>query len=108
MDQIRSAGGTLYSSGEPQKYKGGTVHFSVIDKERNVVAMTESIERYFGSGVVVPGTGFLNDQMHDFDPEPGGINSIQPGKRPASSMALVILLGDGETFMTLGGAGGPP
>lgn len=92
---------------EPQKYRSDTVHFSVIDRERNVVAMTESIECYFGSGVVVPGTGsLLNDQMHDFDPEPGGINSIQPGKRPASSMAPVILLGD-ETFMTLGGAGGP-
>jgi gamma-glutamyltranspeptidase/glutathione hydrolase len=94
--------------GEPERYSSDTVHFSVVDKGRNVVAMTESIECYFGSGVTVPGTGFLlNDQMHDFDPEPGRINSIQPGKRPVSNMAPVILLRDGEVFLTLGGAGGP-
>jgi gamma-glutamyltranspeptidase/glutathione hydrolase len=70
--------------------------------------MTESIECYFGSGVTVPGTGFLlNDQMHDFDPEPEGINSVEPGKRPASSMAPVIVLKDGKPFIALGGAGGP-
>jgi gamma-glutamyltranspeptidase/glutathione hydrolase len=94
--------------GEPERFRNDTVHFSVVDKDRNVVAMTESIECYFGSGVTVPGTGFLlNDQMHDFDPEPGGINSIQPGKRPVSNMAPVLLLKDGEIFLTLGGAGGP-
>jgi len=96
------------SPGDPEAYRNDTVHFSVIDRDRNVLAMTESIECYFGSGVTVPGTGFLlNDQMHDFDPEPGGINSIEPGKRPASSMAPIIVLKDGEPFMTLGGAGGP-
>jgi gamma-glutamyltranspeptidase/glutathione hydrolase len=94
--------------GQPERFRNDTVHFSVVDKDRNVVAMTESIECYFGSGVTVPGTGFLlNDQMHDFDPEPGGINSIEPGKRPVSNMAPVILLRDGELFLTLGGAGGP-
>lgn len=106
LDMRKASAST--SPGEPQEYRSDTVHFSVIDKDRNVVAMTESIECYFGSGVVVPGTGFLlNDQMHDFDPEPGGINSIEPGKRPASSMAPVILLRDGEPFMALGGSGGP-
>jgi gamma-glutamyltranspeptidase/glutathione hydrolase len=45
--------------------------------------------------------------MHDFDPEPGGINSIQPGKRPASNMAPTLILKDGVPLMALGGAGGP-
>jgi gamma-glutamyltranspeptidase/glutathione hydrolase len=93
---------------DSQSRRGDTVHFSIVDKDRNIVAMTESIECYFGSGVVVEGTGFLlNDQMHDFDPEPGGINSIEPGKRPLSNMAPTLLLKDGEPFMALGGAGGP-
>lgn len=91
-----------------QSNRGDTVHFSIVDKDRNIVAMTESIECYFGSGVVVEGTGFLlNDQMHDFDPEVGGINSIEPGKRPPSNMAPTLILRDGEPLMALGGAGGP-
>jgi gamma-glutamyltranspeptidase/glutathione hydrolase len=88
--------------------KGGTVHFSIMDTEKNVVAMTESIECYFGSGVVVEGTGFLlNDQMHDFNLGLGGINSIEPGKRPSSNMAPTILLKDGRPFLAVGGSGGP-
>ncbi len=99
---------TDIKAGNPERYRNDTVHFSVIDKDKNVVAMTESIECYFGSGVTVPGTGFLlNDQMHDFDPEPGGVNSVEPGKRPASSMAPVIVLKDEKPFIALGGAGGP-
>jgi len=99
---------TDVKAGNPERYRNDTVHFSVIDKDKNVVAMTESIECYFGSGVTVPGTGFLlNDQMHDFDPEPGGVNSVEPGKRPASSMAPVIVLKDEKPFIALGGAGGP-
>jgi gamma-glutamyltranspeptidase / glutathione hydrolase len=85
-----------------------TTHLSVIDKERNVAALTESLECYFGSGVIVPGTGFfLNDTMHDFDTKPGGINSVAPGKRPVSSMTPTLLLKDGEPFLVAGSAGGP-
>ncbi len=88
--------------------KGETVHFSVIDKNLNVVAMTESIECFFGSGVVIENTGILmNDQMHDFDPKPGSSNSIVPGKRPPSSMSPTIILKDDKPFLALGGAGGP-
>jgi gamma-glutamyltranspeptidase / glutathione hydrolase len=85
-----------------------TTHLSVIDREGNVAAITESIECYFGSGVTVPGTGFcLNDTMHDFDPNPGGPNSIAPGKRPLSNMAPTLLLRDGEPYLVAGSAGGP-
>ena len=85
-----------------------TTHLSVVDREGNVVALTESLDCYFGSGVVVPGTGILlNDTMHDFDPRPGRMNSIQPGKRPVSSMAPTIFFKDGAPFMVLGSAAGP-
>jgi gamma-glutamyltranspeptidase / glutathione hydrolase len=85
-----------------------TTHLSVVDKEGNVAAITESIECYFGSGVTVPGTGFcLNDTMHDFDPHPGAPNSIASGKRPLSNMAPTLLLRDGEPYLVAGSAGGP-
>ncbi len=77
-----------------------------MDGERNVAAITESIECYFGSGVTVPGTGvILNDTMHDFDPSPGLPNSIAPGKRPLSNMSPTLLLRDGEPFLVAGSAG---
>ncbi len=85
-----------------------TTHLSVIDGEGNVAAVTESIECYFGSGVTVPGTGFcLNDTMHDFDPRPGSPNSIEPGKRPVSNMAPMLLMRDGEPYLVAGSAAGP-
>lgn len=85
-----------------------TTHMSVIDKDRNVAAITESIECYFGSGVTIPGYGFLlNDTMHDFDAAPGTVNSIQPGKRPRSNMTPTLLLKEGEPFLVAGSAAGP-
>lgn len=88
--------------------KNWTTHMSVVDKERNVAAITESLECFFGSGVTIPGTGIcLNDTMHDFDTQRGGVNSIAPGKRPVSNMTPTLLLKDGEPFLVTGSAGGP-
>lgn len=85
---------------------GSTTHFSVMDKEGNAVAVTKTINSFFGSGVVAPGTGvLLNNEMDDFDAEPGHFNSVEPGKRPPSNMMPTILLKDGKTFMTLGSPG---
>lgn len=93
--------------GQGLQDRGDTVHFSVIDSDKNIVSMTESIECYFGSGVTPEGTGFiLNDQMHDFNPISGDINSIEPGKRPSSYMAPTLVMRDGAPFLTLGSAGG--
>jgi len=87
---------------------GSTTHLTVIDKNSNVVAATESIECYFGSGVMDPETGIiLNDEMHDFDTLPGRTNSVKPGKRPLSSMAPTILFKDGRPVLALGSAAGP-
>jgi gamma-glutamyltranspeptidase / glutathione hydrolase len=85
-----------------------TSHLSVVDFESNIVSLTESLECYFGSGVVVPEFDlFLNDTMHDFDPEPGSINSVSAFKRPRSSMSPTILLKDEKPYLVLGSAGGP-
>ena len=61
----------LGPAGLPSVPTSCTSHLVTIDSERNIVSMTESVECYFGSGIVVPDTGIiLNDTMHDFDPRP--------------------------------------
>jgi len=96
------------SAGGPSKYESGsTTHLSVMDKQGNMVAITKSINYFFGSGVVVPGYGIImNDHMDDFVFKPGTANSIEPGKRPLSSMSPTLVLDPkGRSFMTLGSPG---
>jgi len=93
---------------DPTKFESGsTTHFSVMDKDGNMVAVTKSINYFFGSGVTVPGTGFiLNDHMDDFVLKPGHVQSIEPGKRPLSSMTPTLVLDpQGNPFMTVGSPG---
>jgi len=101
-----SMDGIVY--GDPMNYESGsTTHFSVVDKEGNMVAVTQTINHFFGSGVTVPGTGILlNDEMADFTLTPGGINSIEGGKRPLSSMSPTLILKGEEPYATLGTPGG--
>jgi gamma-glutamyltranspeptidase/glutathione hydrolase len=96
-------------AGDPWPYNdsGNTSHISIVDKQGNMVALTQTINYFFGSGVTVPGCGFiLNDEMHDFAKKPGSKNSIAPGKRPLSSMSPTLLLKDGQPYATLGSPGG--
>jgi gamma-glutamyltranspeptidase / glutathione hydrolase len=94
-----------------------TTHYSVIDEEGNAVAVTYTINGGYGSGVTVPGLGFLlNNEMDDFTTQPGTpnmfgmvqgeANAIQPGKRPVSSMTPTVVLKDGKVFLCYGGPGG--
>ncbi len=96
--------------GDPAKYSAGsTTSFSVIDKDGNMITVTQTINDFFGAGVIVEGTGILmNDEMDDFvanNPEHN--NAPAPGKRPLSSITPMIVLKDGKPFMTLGTPGGP-
>ncbi len=80
-----------------------TSHLSVVDKEGNLVALTQTINSFFGSGVVVPGTGILlNNEMNDFVPQTGSPNSIEPRKRPLSSMSPTLVLKDDRPYLTIG------
>jgi gamma-glutamyltranspeptidase / glutathione hydrolase len=99
------------------KESPSTTHFSVVDQDRNAVALTYTLEWGFGSGIVVPGAGFLlNNEMGDFNAGPGltdaqGLigtpaNLAEPGKRMLSSMTPTILARDGKLFMVTGSPGG--
>jgi gamma-glutamyltranspeptidase/glutathione hydrolase len=86
-----------------------TTNLTVADRWGNVVEYTLTIEQTGGSGMVVPGHGFLlNNELTDFSTvyDPADPNRIQPGKRPRSSMSPTIVLKDGKPFLALGSPGG--
>ena len=94
-----------------------TTHFSIVDKEGNMVSMTYTLEFGYGSGIVVEGGGYLlNNEMGDFNAVPGvttarGLigtapNLIEPEKRPLSSMTPTIVAKDGKPIFTAGSPGG--
>ncbi|MDQ2050137.1 gamma-glutamyltransferase [Natronolimnohabitans sp. A-GB9] len=86
---------------------GETTHFSVIDKWGNAVSYTSTIEQFMGSGKMVPGRGFLlNNELTDFDAEPGGPNEPDAWKRPLSSMSPMMVMRDGTPEFTAGSPGG--
>jgi gamma-glutamyltranspeptidase/glutathione hydrolase len=86
---------------------GCTTHLSVVDKDGNMVSVTQTLTLIFGSAVTVPGTGvMMNDSMNLFEPIPGRANSIAPWKRPASNMAHVIAVKDGLPVLAVGAPGG--
>jgi gamma-glutamyltranspeptidase/glutathione hydrolase len=99
--------GEKIPAGNPVPYEsGGTSHLSVVDKDGNLVALTQTINYFFGSGVLVPGTGvLLNNEMDDFVPKPGTLNSIEPKKRPISSMSPTLVLKDGKPYLSIGTPG---
>lgn len=81
-----------------------TTHFTIADAQGNVLSFTTSLGENFGSGFLVPELGFfLNDALTDFTT---GANTLDPGKRPASSMSPVIVLRDNKPFLALGTRGG--
>lgn len=114
----------------PSEGGRSTTHFSIVDRDRNVVAITSTIEQHFGSAMVVPGRGFLlNNELTDFDADArdadgqlvpnapeggrrprrtalGDAAATVGGKRPRSSMSPTIVLREGEPYLALGSPGG--
>ena len=84
-----------------------TNHLVVADREGNVVSYTNTIEQIAGSGITLPGRGFLlNNELTDFNFATGTANSVAPGKRPRSSMSPTIVLHDGVPIEAVGSPGG--
>ncbi|MGQ4487306.1 gamma-glutamyltransferase [Streptomyces sp. 372A] len=107
--------GACRSTGKaaPTTYEGeNTTHLTTADKWGNVVAYTLTIEQTGGSGITVPGRGFLlNNELTDFsfapaDPAVHDPNLPGPGKRPRSSISPTIVLRHGEPVLALGSPGG--
>jgi gamma-glutamyltranspeptidase/glutathione hydrolase len=103
--------------GMPERERN-TTHFSVVDADGNAVAVTTTINSFYGCKVTVTGAGFLlNNEMDDFAAKPGAPNqfglvqgennAIQPGKRMLSAMTPTIVAGpNGELLLVLGSPGG--
>ncbi len=102
----------------PPREGDNTTHVSLVDAEGNAVALTTTLNSFFGSKVMVTGAGFvLNNEMDDFTAKPGvpnqyGLvqganNAVAPGKRMLSAMTpTVVLRPDGELFFVAGSPGG--
>jgi gamma-glutamyltranspeptidase/glutathione hydrolase len=84
-----------------------TTHLTVVDEHRNMVALTSTLGASFGCGVVVEGTGILlNNGMTWFDPVPGHVNSIAPGKRTLIAPTPTLVFKDMQPWFALGAPGG--
>jgi gamma-glutamyltranspeptidase/glutathione hydrolase len=94
----------------------GTMHLVVVDRDRNVVSLTSTVNNAFGSRLVAPRSGvLLNDELDDFTPRDvarlfgmsdGGPNAPRGGARPTSSMTPTVVLKQGVPVVALGGSGG--
>jgi gamma-glutamyltranspeptidase/glutathione hydrolase len=91
----------------PSNFEGNdTTHLSVIDRDGNMVALTQSLNSFMGAKFIIPGTGIMmNNTMSDFDPETETANSIAPGKAPLSSMSPTFLVKEGSPFLIIGSPG---
>jgi gamma-glutamyltranspeptidase / glutathione hydrolase len=109
---------TKHPIGADARESNETTHYSVVDDEGNAVAVTTTLNGYFGSRVTIGALGFLmNDEMDDFASKvgvanmfgliQGEANAIAPGRRPLSSMTPTIVLKDGKLWLVLGSPGGP-
>jgi gamma-glutamyltranspeptidase/glutathione hydrolase len=115
----RATASSLVSGAVPEAEPQHTTHFSVVDRRGNAVAMTTTLNSWFGSAVIVEGAGFLlNNEMDDFASKPGRANqfglvqgernAIAPGKRMLSAMTPTIVFDSASRpLLVTGAAGGP-
>ena len=116
MQQARPSSEVLPGAA-PAYESADTTHYSVIDRDGNVVANTYTLNFTFGSGISVDGAGFLlNNEMADFVARPdtpnafgllgGDANAIEAGKRPLSSMTPTLLFSEDGSVIATGSMGG--
>jgi gamma-glutamyltranspeptidase/glutathione hydrolase len=119
IDLTRASESQKVAHGDPLPHESDeTTHFTVVDKDGNVVSNTYTINDSFGNKITVEGAGFLlNNEMDDFAPKPGSpnfyrliqgeANAVAARKRPLSSMTPTIVLKDGKLWFAVGSPGGP-
>lgn len=97
----------LATHGDAARSESCTTHLSVVDREGNLVALTQTLLSVFGSKVILPRSGILmNNGIMWFDPRPGRPNSLGPGKRPLANMCPTIVERDDGLAFALGASGG--
>jgi len=98
----------LQTMGESKaRAPSSTTHLNAIDRDGNMVALTQTLLSVFGSKVVLPATGILmNNGVMWFDPRPGAPNSLGPAKRPLTNMCPVIARRAGKPWFAIGASGG--
>ncbi len=117
IDPVKATPSSEVKIGVAPHESDQTTHYSVVDKAGNAVSVTYTINGGFGAQVIAGNTGFfLNNEMDDFTSKVGAPNlfglvqgdnnSIQPGKRPLSSMSPTIITKNGKIFMVTGSPGG--
>ena len=107
-EEIAEGCGT-YTAGDPSSYEhASTTSFSVVDKDGNMVTVTQTIGDFYGSKVAVGGYGFiLNDEMYDFAEDPTSVNAAKADARPLSCITPTVVLNpDGTPYLTIGTPGG--
>lgn len=115
---ISSASETMKSEGVPENIlpwdasraskPGNTTHLVVVDSAGNLVSLTQSINDFFGAGVMAPHAGImLNNHMSDFSGDSTRKNSVRPYHRPVSNMASTIVRRNGKPILVIGSPGGP-
>jgi gamma-glutamyltranspeptidase/glutathione hydrolase len=117
IDPQRAAVSQNLKPGVAPHEGSNTTHYSIVDSKGNAVAVTYSLNDWFGAKVTASGTGvLLNDTMDDFTAKlgvpniyglvQGEANSIAPGKTPLSSMSPTIVTQNGQPVMVVGTPGG--
>jgi len=94
-------------AGEPTDPSPSTTHFSVVDRDGNAVAWTQTISSFFGTGNMVDGY-FLNNELVNFKSRPieGSPINLEPGRRPRTTIAPMVVREDGELRWVIGSPGG--
>ncbi|TQV85383.1 gamma-glutamyltransferase [Aliikangiella coralliicola] len=94
-------------SGNPALYQGDTIYLATADKDGNMVSLIQSNYRGMGSGVTVPGLGFIfQDRGELFSMDKSHANVYAPGKRPFHTIIPAFVMKDGQPFMSFGLMGG--
>jgi len=89
------------------RQSGNTTHLVVVDRWGNAVSLTQSINYFFGAGILAGSTGLLlNNQMADFSTPLDSVNLLGPRRRPRSNMTPLIVLKDGKPMLVIGTPGG--
>ena len=94
-------------AGNPAMYQGDTIYLTTADKDGNMVSLIQSNYRGMGSGVVVPGLGFVfQDRGQLFSMDETHANAYQPNKRPFHTIIPAFVMKDGKPFISFGLMGG--